>query len=48
MPVLVANGDSDPVILPHYTYLLGGLIPQARVELYAEAAHGSCSSTTRS
>jgi pimeloyl-ACP methyl ester carboxylesterase len=23
MPVLVANGDSDPMILPHYSYLLG-------------------------
>src|SRR6266571_6232014 len=34
MPVLVANGDSDPMILPHYSYLLGGLIPQARVKIY--------------
>jgi len=25
-----ANGDSDPMILPHYTYLLAGLIPHAR------------------
>jgi hypothetical protein len=23
----VANGDSDPMILPHYSYLLAGLIP---------------------
>ena len=22
MPVFVANGDSDPMILPHYSYLL--------------------------
>jgi hypothetical protein len=28
----VANGDSDPMILPHYCYLLAGLIPQARVK----------------
>jgi hypothetical protein len=28
-PVFVANGDSDPMILPHYSYLLAGLIPQA-------------------
>jgi len=28
MPVFVANGDSDPMILPHYSYLLAGLIPQ--------------------
>ncbi len=26
-PVFVANGDSDPMILPHYSYLLAGLIP---------------------
>ena len=25
MPVFVANGDSDPMILPHYSYLLAGL-----------------------
>jgi hypothetical protein len=31
MPVFVANGDSDPMILPHYSHLLAGLIPQARV-----------------
>ena len=30
MPVFVANGDSDPMILPRYSYLLAGLIPQAR------------------
>jgi hypothetical protein len=29
MPVFVANGDSDPMILPHYSHLLAGLIPQA-------------------
>jgi pimeloyl-ACP methyl ester carboxylesterase len=40
VPVFVANGDSDPMILPHYTYLLGGLIPQARVKIYPDAAHG--------
>jgi pimeloyl-ACP methyl ester carboxylesterase len=40
MPVLVANGDSDPMILPHYSYLLAGLIPQARVKIYPDAAHG--------
>jgi len=40
MPVFVANGDSDPMILPHYSYLLGGLIPQARVKIYPDAAHG--------
>jgi pimeloyl-ACP methyl ester carboxylesterase len=40
LPVLVANGDSDPMILPHYTYLLAGLIPQARVKVYPDSAHG--------
>jgi pimeloyl-ACP methyl ester carboxylesterase len=40
MPVFVANGDSDPMILPHYSYLLAGLIPQAQVKIYPDAAHG--------
>ena len=40
VPVFVANGDSDPMILPHYSYLLAGLIPQARVKIYSDAAHG--------
>jgi pimeloyl-ACP methyl ester carboxylesterase len=39
-PVFVANGDSDPMILPHYSYLLAGLMPQARVKIYPDAAHG--------
>jgi pimeloyl-ACP methyl ester carboxylesterase len=40
MPVFVANGDADPMILPHYSHLLAGLIPQARVKIYPDAAHG--------
>jgi pimeloyl-ACP methyl ester carboxylesterase len=40
LPVLVANGDSDPMILPHYSYLLAGLIPQARLKIYPDSAHG--------
>jgi pimeloyl-ACP methyl ester carboxylesterase len=40
MPVFVANGDSDPMILPHFSHLLAGLIPQARVKIYPDAAHG--------
>jgi pimeloyl-ACP methyl ester carboxylesterase len=40
LPVFVANGDSDPMILPHYSYLLAGLIPHARVKIYPDAAHG--------
>ena len=39
-PVFVANGDNDPMILPHYSYLLAGLIPQARVKIYPDSAHG--------
>ena len=38
--VFVANGDGDPMILPHYSYLLAGLIPQAKVKIYPDAAHG--------
>jgi pimeloyl-ACP methyl ester carboxylesterase len=40
MPVFVANGDADPMILPHFSYLLAGLIPQASVTIYPDAAHG--------
>jgi len=40
MPVFVANGDSDPMILPHYSYLLAGLIPRAEVKIYPDSAHG--------
>ena len=40
MPVFVANGDSDSMIRPHYSYLLAGLIPQARLTIYPDAAHG--------
>jgi hypothetical protein len=38
--VFVANGDSDPMILPRYSYLLAGLIPEARLRIYPDAAHG--------
>ena len=40
MPVFVAKGDGDPMILPHFSYLLAGLIPKARVKIYPDAAHG--------
>ena len=40
MPVFVANGDSDPMILPRYSFLLAGLIPDARVKIYPDSAHG--------
>jgi pimeloyl-ACP methyl ester carboxylesterase len=39
-PVFVANGDSDPMILPRYSYLLAGLLADARVTIYPDSAHG--------
>jgi pimeloyl-ACP methyl ester carboxylesterase len=39
-PVLVANGDGDPMILPRYSHLLAGLLPDARVTIYPDSAHG--------
>jgi pimeloyl-ACP methyl ester carboxylesterase len=39
-PVFIANGDSDPMILPRYSYLLAGLIPNSRLKIYPDAAHG--------
>ncbi|MEU0503472.1 alpha/beta hydrolase [Nocardia sp. NPDC005998] len=39
-PVFVANGDSDPMILPKYSYLVAGLLPDAKVTIYPDSAHG--------
>jgi pimeloyl-ACP methyl ester carboxylesterase len=39
-PVFVANGDSDPMILPRYSHLLAGLLPDARLTIYPDSAHG--------
>ena len=39
-PVFIAAGDSDPMILPRYSYLLAGLIPGAQLRIYTDAAHG--------
>lgn len=38
--VFIANGDSDPMILPHFSYLLAGLIPHALLKIYPDSAHG--------
>ena len=38
--MLVANGDHDPMILPQYSYLIAGLVPQARLKVYLDSAHG--------
>jgi pimeloyl-ACP methyl ester carboxylesterase len=40
LPVFVANGDSDPMIIPRYSYLLAGLLPNARLTIYPDSAHG--------
>jgi pimeloyl-ACP methyl ester carboxylesterase len=39
-PVFIAAGDSDPMILPRYSYLLAGLIPNSRLKIYPDSAHG--------
>jgi pimeloyl-ACP methyl ester carboxylesterase len=39
-PVLVAHGDQDPMILPRYSHLLAGLLPNGRIKTYADSAHG--------
>ena len=38
--MFVANGDSDPMILLRYSYLLAGLLPNARLKIYPDSAHG--------
>jgi pimeloyl-ACP methyl ester carboxylesterase len=38
--VFIAAGDSDPMILPHFSHLLASLIPQALVKIYPDTAHG--------
>jgi pimeloyl-ACP methyl ester carboxylesterase len=39
-PALVALGDQDRVIPPRASYLLGSLLPDARVSTYPDAGHG--------
>jgi pimeloyl-ACP methyl ester carboxylesterase len=39
-PVFIANGDDDRMILPWYSHLTASLIPDARVKLYPDSAHG--------
>jgi pimeloyl-ACP methyl ester carboxylesterase len=38
--VFIANGESDPMILPYLSYLLAGLIPGSAVKIYPDSAHG--------
>jgi pimeloyl-ACP methyl ester carboxylesterase len=39
-PIFVANGDRDPMILSRYSFLLAGLLPNARLKVYPDSAHG--------
>lgn len=39
-PVFVASGDSDPMIPARYSYLLAGLLPDCRIKIYLDSAHG--------
>jgi pimeloyl-ACP methyl ester carboxylesterase len=39
-PTLVLQGDNDLMIPTKLSYLLAGLIPNARIRIYADAAHG--------
>jgi pimeloyl-ACP methyl ester carboxylesterase len=40
VPVFIACGDHDPMILPRYSHLLAGLLPNAMLKIYPDAAHG--------
>jgi pimeloyl-ACP methyl ester carboxylesterase len=40
LPVFVTCGDSDPMILPRYSHLLTGLLPDAQLKIYPDSAHG--------
>lgn len=39
-PAFIANGDEDRMILPRYSHLLAGLLPDAKLKIYPDAAHG--------
>ena len=39
-PAFVTCGDSDAMILPRYSHLLVGLLPDARLKIYPDSAHG--------
>jgi pimeloyl-ACP methyl ester carboxylesterase len=39
-PVFITAGDGDRMILPHYSYLLAGLIAGSQLKIYPDAAHG--------
>ena len=39
-PTLVIQGDDDLMIPPKVSHLMAGLIPDAQIRIYADAAHG--------
>jgi pimeloyl-ACP methyl ester carboxylesterase len=40
MPVFVADGDSDPMILPKYSDLMAGLLPNPSIKIDPDSTHG--------
>jgi pimeloyl-ACP methyl ester carboxylesterase len=39
-PALVIQGDNDLMIPTKLSHLMAGLIPNARIQIYPDAAHG--------
>jgi pimeloyl-ACP methyl ester carboxylesterase len=39
-PTLILQGDADLMIPPKVSHLMAGLIPNAEIRIYADAAHG--------
>ena len=39
-PTLILQGDADLMIPPKVSHLMAGLIPDAEIRIYADAAHG--------
>jgi pimeloyl-ACP methyl ester carboxylesterase len=39
-PTFVANGDTDRMLPPRLSHLMAGLIPNAQIKIYPDAAHG--------
>ena len=39
-PTLIIQGDDDLMIPTKLSHLLAGLIPDAQIRIYADAAHG--------
>jgi pimeloyl-ACP methyl ester carboxylesterase len=39
-PLLISQGDGDRMIPPKASHLMAGVIPDARIRIYPDAAHG--------